>query len=129
MCWTLTGVTLALHPSQVSTTLSFIEIKTMEEIPVPYSDLTAEQKDKIAQLSDQDLSEINTLILSNSSKHWRKQAMVIAKTMSELEIRFPEISDNFYAEYISKLVKEGYLESQGNLKYIRFSEIRLPESE
>ena len=101
----------------------------MEELPIPYPDLTAEQKEKIAQLSEQDLSEIDNLILSNSSKHWRKQAMVIAKTMSELQDRFSEIPDIFYAQCVSKLVKNGYLESQGDLKYMRFSEVRLPESE
>jgi hypothetical protein len=100
----------------------------MDEIPTPYPDLTAEQREKVAQLSEQDLSEINKLILSNSSKHWRKQAMVIAKTMNELGAKFPEIPDIFYAECISKLVSEGYLESQGNIKYLRFSEVRLPES-
>ena len=110
---------------RLAQTLSFIIIKTMEETPIPYPDLTAEQKERVSQLSEQDLSEINKLILSNSSKHWRKQAMVISKTMRELESRFPEIPDTFYAECVSKLAREGHLESQGNLKYIRFSEIRL----
>ena len=113
------------HPE----TLSFKKIKTMEEIPVPYPELTAEQKEKVAELSEKDLSEIDKVILSNSSKHWRKQAMIIVKTMNELEGRFSEIPDIYYAECISRLVKEGYLESQGNLKYIRFSEIRLPKLE
>jgi hypothetical protein len=101
----------------------------MEEKPIPYPDMTPEQTIKMAQLTNIDLSEIDKLILSNSSIHWQKQAMVITKTMNELDCRHPDIPDIFYAERINKLVKEGYLESQGNLKYMRFSEVRLPTPE
>ena len=37
------------------------------------------------------------------------------------------VPDLFYAERLRKLVQDGKLESQGNLHYMRFSEVRLPE--
>ena len=98
----------------------------MKEKPIPYPDLSPDQKLIIANLSEQDINEIDNLLLSNSSKHWRKQAIVIGKTISKLKDKWPEIPDNYFALRINKLVKDGYLESQGNLRFMRFSEVRLP---
>ena len=102
----------------------------MIERPISYQDLTDAQKLIIAQLSERDISDIDKLILSqSSSKYWRTQAMVISKTMRKLINRFPEIPDSYYAMRISQLVKDGKLESYGDLKFGRFSEVRLPVSE
>jgi len=38
----------------------------------------------------------------------------------------PKVPDIFYAERVRNLVAEGKLESQGNLLYMGFSEVRLP---
>ena len=38
------------------------------------------------------------------------------------------IPDLFYAERLRKLVQDGRLESQGNLAYMRLSEVRLPQA-
>ena len=39
---------------------------------------------------------------------------------------FPNIPDIYYAQRVRRLVAVGELESQGNLEYMRYSEVRLP---
>ena len=100
----------------------------MKEKPIPYPDLSADQKLIVSYLSEQDIDEIDKLLLSNASIYWRKQAMVIGKTISKLKDKWPKIPENYFAMRINKLVKDGRLESQGNLRFMRFSEVRLPPS-
>jgi hypothetical protein len=47
-------------------------------------------------------------------------------TIGELSERFPNIPDIYYAQRLRRLVAVGELESQGNLEYMRYSEVRLP---
>ena len=98
-----------------------------EEVPVPLDPLTAEQEARIAQLTDTDLNEIDNCILSNATTEGRKVAMVVALTMNTLSDLFSELPDSFYAMRVQKLVGQGRLESQGNVEFMRFSEVRLPE--
>ena len=100
-----------------------------EDIPEPHPDLTPEQEEKVAKLSEKDIEEIDAALLSHAKKQWQKQAMIIGKTMMELPERTPGIPDIFYAQRIKKLVEKGYLVAQGNLDYMRFSEVRLPPEE
>ena len=46
--------------------------------------------------------------------------------MSGLTNRVIGIPDVFYAQRVRKLVEDGHLEAQGNLAYMRYSEVRLP---
>jgi hypothetical protein len=57
---------------------------------------------------------------------WQKVAMVVARSTDKLESRYPDISSAFYAQRIQILADQGRLESQGDLDYMRFSEVRLP---
>ena len=47
-------------------------------------------------------------------------------TIGELSERFPNIPDVYYAQRVRRLVAVGELESQGNLEYMGYSEVRLP---
>jgi hypothetical protein len=69
------------------------------------------------------------VLIQNVSRHWRKVAMLICKTMMRLENKFAEIPDIYYAERIKYLVESRQLESQGNLNYMRFSEVRFPTAD
>jgi len=53
--------------------------------------------------------------------------MVVSLAIDKLQNRYPEFSELFFAERIRLLAKQGRLESQGNLRYMRFSEVRLPD--
>ena len=97
-----------------------------EKIPVPNPSLTAEQRAKVAQLTEAEIRVIDEALISNAQQPWRKIAMVIALTMSHFQNQFSWIPDLFYAERVRKLIQSGRLESQGDLAYMRFCEVRLP---
>jgi hypothetical protein len=89
------------------------------------SDLTSEQLRAVALLTATEIDEIDSALLSNVPDRWRKVAFVIGKTMSahkrRRELRIP---DGYYAERVRGLVERGLVESVGNLRRMRFSEIR-----
>jgi hypothetical protein len=97
-----------------------------EEIPKPDPPLTPEQHAKVALLTEAEIRPIDEALLSNACHRWRKVARVVGTTMSELTNRVEGIPDLFYSQRVRKLVEDGRLESQGNLAYMRFSEVRLP---
>ena len=100
-----------------------------EEIPEPTPPLTPEEQALVAKLSEVDLQTVDATIMASSREQWRKVAMVVATTMHTLEDRYPLLPDLFYAQRLRRLVEQGRLESQGNLLYMRFSEVRLPKTE
>ncbi len=97
-----------------------------DEKPEPDPPLTPEQETKIAQLSEAEVATIDDALLGQASQRWRKVAMVVGITMGELPERVKGIPDVYYARRVRALVEKGRLESQGNLDYMRFSEVRLP---
>lgn len=97
-----------------------------EELPTPDPPLTLEEEAKVAQLTEGEIVAIDQILMTNAKSRWRKVAMVVGITMSDLKNRIPGIPDLYYAQRIRKLVEAGRLESQGNLAYMRFSEVRLP---
>ena len=96
------------------------------ERPKPDADITKREKVLIAKLSPKDLEMIDNALLVNARHNWRKVAMIVALTMMSLPSRFKGIPDVYYSERVQILVREGRLESEGDLKYMRFSEVRLP---
>lgn len=70
-----------------------------------------------------EIEAIDQALLSNVSNEWRKVAMVVGMAMDEYSI--PGIPDVFYAQRVRRLAELGRLESQGNLAYMRFSEVRV----
>ena len=98
-----------------------------EEKPIPNDQLTDQQTARIAQLAESDLRAIDEALLANAKRRWQKAAMVIATTMFDYGKSIPDIPDTFYNIRLRKLVDEGRLEAQGNLDFMRFSEVRLPE--
>jgi hypothetical protein len=83
---------------------------------------------------------LNNFVLESVEPTWRKVARIIGyahmdaklKSMYENEQQTTMSEDDFLeaiALEIQQLVKEGKLESQGNLLEWRFSEIRIPSQE
>jgi len=96
-----------------------------EEIPIANPPLSAEEQSVVANLSEMDLQAIDAAILENCSERWHKVARIVGRTEDALEKRFPGLSYVFYTLCLCQLVDEGQLDSQGNLLYMRFSEVRL----
>lgn len=97
-----------------------------DEIPQANPPLTAEEISAVGKLTEADFKIIDAAILANSSEGWLKVARVVSSTADALRNRFPDLSYVFYAQRLRWLVKKGHLKSQGNLAYMRFSEIRIP---
>jgi hypothetical protein len=98
-----------------------------DEIPVPNLPLSAEEAARVSRLSVEDLGAVDAAVLSCAHSRWRKVAMVISLSMEKLEDRYPGFSDVFYAQRVRSLVECGKLESNGDLSYMRFSEVRVSE--
>ena len=97
------------------------------EIPIANPPLSSDEQAVVAGLTKTDLQVIDAAILANSSNRWLKVAMVVVRTEKELSDRYPGLLHVFYAQRLIHLANEGRLESRGNLEYVRFSEVRLPE--
>ena len=97
--------------------------------PQPDPPLSPEQEERVAQLSQADLNEIDMALLSNSDARWRKIARIVGTTMGQMPDEFRGIPDVFYAQRLRRLVSEGQLEAQGRLEYMQFCEVRLPTGE
>ena len=87
--------------------------------------LTIAQEASVKKLSASDIQTLDEALLSNADGHWRKVAFVVAKTMLQLKPRPEGVPDVYYAQRVAAMVTQGKLESQGNLRRMRFSEIRL----
>ena len=97
------------------------------EVPIPNPPLSRKEAAAFAKLSEGDKAAIDQGILQCVVPRWQKVAMVVSRAEEKLRERFPQFSYVLYAERIRLLAKQGLLESQGNLRYMRFSEVRLPD--
>lgn len=87
--------------------------------------LDEEDTNAIAALAASDVDAIDQAILSNSSCHWKKTALIIATAMYAYPDRYDDIPDVFYGQRILALAQKGLLEASGDLRQWRFSEVRL----
>lgn len=94
----------------------------MEEYNDP--ELTKEQIELVAQLSESNLKAIDDALLSNISPQWRKVARVVGTTMLGIDNRVKDIPDVFYAQRVIGLVNKSIIESQGNLSTMHYCEVR-----
>jgi hypothetical protein len=96
------------------------------EIPEPNPPLSPEEESVLTNLASADLEFIDATVLSCARPHWQKVAMVVGRAKQKLEAKYPEFSHSFYAMRVQVLADARRLESQGDLDYMRFSEVRLP---
>ncbi len=97
----------------------------MDEAPND-PELTEDQMMLVSKLTDEQLQAIDETLLAQSGRSFRKVAMVVGMTMMKLEDRIKGIPDIFYAQRVFGLVAQRKLVSQGNLKRMRGSEVKLP---
>jgi len=72
-----------------------------------------------------DKSKLDEMILATAKPRWQKIAMIIAKLMNKPEFQLLEDPAEYIAERIYFLVQTKKLESQGDIKNWRHSEVRL----
>jgi hypothetical protein len=90
--------------------------------------LTAAQQELVSQLSEAQLQSVDTAIMKNLTNNWRKVAQIISLAIRDNDSHVRGVIDVFYGQRIMRLVELGLIESVGNLKRMRYSEVRLPQS-
>ncbi len=92
----------------------------------PDGPMSSEQRAVADSLSAEMVAMIDAALLSHAKATERKVAMVVGMTMGDPAVRVPGLPDLFYAERVKALVAKGLLVAEGNLDYMRYSEVRLP---
>ena len=94
---------------------------------IPDPEMTEGQLKIVSTLTAKQINEIDDFLIARVTTRWQKVAKVVATTMNDLPFRVKGLPDIFYARRVEKLVEHGVFESQGNLKMMRYSEVRLKE--
>lgn len=93
----------------------------------PIGPMSPEQAAVAASLSPEMVAKIDAMLLSHARTRERKVAMLVGLTMFDPSTRVPGLPDIFYAQRVRALVERGLLIAEGNLDYMQYSEVRLPE--
>lgn len=88
---------------------------------------TAAEKAAVAQLSKTEIQHIDDALLSYANCRFQKVAMIVAEFMAQSTLHKADIPDLFYAMRIEALVGKQRLVHQGNLQYMRYCEVKLPQ--
>lgn len=88
--------------------------------------LSADDHASIAKLTANQLALIDEALLANASNSWRKLARVACAAMDATKPGVMGIPDIYFAQRIALLVGQGKLEAQGDMRRMRFSEVRFP---
>jgi len=89
-----------------------------------YPKLTAEQRKMVDQLSEATIKRIDQALLSNASAQWSRTDRIVLTMMIELDNGMG-LPTGYFVERIEHLVREGLLESKGDLPCLPSSEVRL----
>lgn len=92
------------------------------EVPIEI-EFTKSDLEYFNKLSEAELNEIDSTIYSHTKERWQKIAMVIAKSL-DLREKYPELNDVKLLVRVHHLINSNKLESEGNIKAMRFSEVR-----
>ena len=92
----------------------------------PDGPLSATQQARVDALSPSQVAAADQALTSVAASQWQKVARLVAEVMTSNWPNKPSgIADVYYAQRVAKLVQEGILEAQGDLRRMRFSEVRL----
>ena len=98
---------------------------TYDEL-APDQPLNAEQARVAASLSADFIARIDAELLSHARRSSRKVAMLVMLAMGNEDLRVPGLPDLYYGQRVRALVEKGALIAEGNLDFMRYSEVRLP---
>ena len=73
-------------------------------------------------------TELDEAILATTERNWRKMAYIVGTIVEHFKRRATQLDAEIAAARIQELAKRGRIESQGDLRKWRFSEVRLPPS-
>ena len=90
--------------------------------------LTHEEAEIVSQLNQEVLNKIDNELLSYVNESFQKVSKIVASFMASPNVHSSEIPLLLYVQRIEEMSKKGLLESQGNLKFMRYSEVRVPKN-
>lgn len=89
--------------------------------------LDAQEQQVVDLLTPEQIQRIDEQLLADcAAGWWRKSARIVGTAWMALSKELPDVAVGYYAQRVIVLVEAGQLEAQGNLHYMRFSEVRLP---
>ena len=92
----------------------------------PDGPLSTGQQARVEALSQRQVAAADAALMSAAAPHWQKVARLVAEVMTSNWPNKPSgIADVYYAQRVDMLVQKGILEAQGDLRRMRFSEVRL----
>lgn len=105
-----------------------IQYPELDTRPVgpPDPEMDDEELRRVAALSESEVALIDSVLLAGCARHWRKVAHIVMMASSQGRAELREVPVGFFARRVKALVESGKLESDGNLDYMRHSEVRLP---
>ena len=93
----------------------------------PDTSLDSEEQELVDRLTPEQIQRIDVHLLADCAPQWwRKSARIVGTAWLALSKELPDVPMGYYAQRVIALVEAGRLEAQGNLHYMRFSEVRLP---
>ena len=96
----------------------------------PDGPLSAGQQARVEALSQCQVAAADDALMSAAAPHWQKVARLVAEVMTSNWPNKPSgIADVYYAQRVDRLVQKGILEARGDLRRMRFSEVRLAISD
>lgn len=90
--------------------------------------LDLSEQELVSQLTTEQIASIDNALLAECAPNWRKVARVVGGALQQVAERIRDVPVGYVAQRVRSLVDAGHIEAQGNLEYMRFSEIRLVES-
>ena len=103
------------------------DLETTE--PIPDSYLGLEEQEMAARLPSTDLDVIDAALIAATVETWRKMSRVIGDALFTSQSKFPGLPLGVYVQRVQALVQEGVLLAQGDVQFMRHSEIRLPQKD
>ena len=86
------------------------------------------RSDELEDLSvaEEWIARVDATLLAHTTKEFHKVAKIVDLAMKSLLDAPENLTECFYSRRIAHLVRSGQMESQGNLRRMRYSEVRLP---
>jgi hypothetical protein len=105
--------------------IQYPDIQPPEPRGEPDTALEAEDLVFVSQLTTDDIALIDSALLAECAATWRKVARVVGYALNALRPKFEELPYGYLALRVVALAEAGKIVFQGDLHYIRSSEVRL----
>jgi hypothetical protein len=100
----------------------FPDLEPPREVPIINSELEWNEVELPSAVAESDLDE---LIFSLLKPRWQKMALILTYALKQCEARSWPIEPDVVAARIQALADDDRIDHQGDLRYWRFSEVRL----